>query len=383
MAVTPKPDRLHRAHRAAPVASAALLVVALVTAIAAAVALPACSFEDAYREPAPNTHTAEDRPGPGMNAFDFLANNDHSVDETGLMTETQLRGYCTVRDSAVDDTYITHFGKVTLARSHALVCGSVITVRQDISQVQVALLAVTEVLIGELEIGEAWLYSPEPNFFDSFRGEHVFALSLWGARGNYAVVTNFPLVPGNRQAQILTLLDLVAIEEMEDPIARKETLKAHAYEGLKSNVAWVTNVWAFQLAQLAGSYPTAFSGDDLRKLRMYEIAYIQQRPGARETLLSLRRAVTSLLRGRYKREWLEIVAYSDKTERRRLAATRLRDFAISSYRFAWELEDRVAINTVRQREIDPEIARILWEADLYIREVLAEDESVTTSSSTG
>lgn len=286
--------------------------------------------------------------------------------------------YCRVRDFATSHHFISYFGKQVLREADLVVVGAVLRVVQDVPRSEAADLQVVHVLHGgdeTMALDETVLraFSPQRGFFHNCHGENLFVLKRWNADGFCHVIANFPLDAARRHEQIETVMTLIALESIEDLGERKQKIKAACIRGVRAGDDWVSNVWGLQLAFLCRDYATMFTDRDLTTLKQLERTLVTGRPSATGAIRGVTLAITYLIAMRLKREWARDIRDGDRPTRLR-AATKWRDHAIANYAAAFTFTDMSVLYTLKQREADPEIQRVLAEADLAIGALLERPE---------
>lgn len=308
--------------------------------------------------------------------------NDRDPGDPGLLEDWSLDRYCMVRDLRQDSTHVTAFGRETLAKADTLFIGAVVNVDRGHMRMTSADVTVLQVLLGEVDVPDARsaggaaaagvlrLNSPQSDYFDRMLdGEQMFAVRRWRAGGFYEVVSAFPIEPERRVRQIQTVLALIGIESGDNAQVRRESARSAAMRGIMAEDTWEANVWSFQLANLCRDYATMFTEQDFIRLRQAEVFLLQSRPQATGAIRGVTLAIVNLLRHRFKRDWVRTLR-DDNVEQRRKAAGRLRDSMVQSWHAAWTQGDRSVINTLLEKEMDPEVRDQLREAGFALQLVL-------------
>ena len=307
-------------------------------------------------------------------------------EEFGAVEDWKLDRYCMVQDLQQDSRFVTAFGRETLAKADVLFIGAVVNVERGHMRMTSADVTVLQVLQGDIDVldartaggasaaGVVRLNSPQADYFDRMvEGEHCFAVRRWRAGGFFECVSAFPIAPERRMRQIQTVLALIGIESGDDALVRRESARNAAMHGIMAEDQWEANVWSFQLANLCRDYATLFSERDFAALRQSEVFLLQNRPTAAAAIRGVTLAIVNLVRQRFKRDWVRSVR-DGNVENRRRAANLLRDCMLQSWRAAWTNGDRAILETLRDRETDPDTRDALRDASLALQVILTPPE---------
>ncbi|MCD4655934.1 MAG: hypothetical protein K8S87_00170 [Planctomycetes bacterium] len=296
---------------------------------------------------------------------------DDDAQSIGLKTRAELDAYFIIQKNPnVDNKFVTHFAKVNLVQGNTVIIGAVTSVNYDLPNSQRGTIEVFQNLWGTKLQKSINVYSSEIGFLEACPGEQLFVLRTFANNSNSKVITNFQLNPGIREHQIKTTREILKLENIEGFQARKKNLVEKCFSALKGDNVWVANAWSFQLFHFCNDYPDYMKFEHLAKLKKLELEYVRNRPYANEVLKILKATIILLLKNKFKRIWLESMLNANAVDARKSAE--LLNFWISnSYRKAFDIEDRIVVNSLMELVINPKILEMLMDIESNIREILS------------
>ena len=295
---------------------------------------------------------------------------DEDANKIGLMNRAELEAYCYIsKNPKQDNKYVTHFAKSNLSKGNSIVIGAITSVNYDLPNSQRGTIEVFQNLWGVKVEKSINVYSSEIGFLEACTGEQLFILKTFSNGRNSRIVTNFQLSPDIREYQIKTTLEILKLETIKNFALRKKKLVEKCFDELTSKIDWVANAWSFQLFHFCNDYPDFIQFEHLARLKKLELEYVRNRPYANEVLKIIKATIILLLKDKFKKIWVEKILNGNAVDARKSAE--LLNFWITyTYRNAFDIEDRIVVNSLMELILNPTILEILVEIKANLKDIL-------------
>ncbi len=297
---------------------------------------------------------------------------NEDAQDLGLKTRAELDAYFVInKNPNLNNKFVTHFAKSNLSRGNSIVIGAITSVNYDLPNSQRGTIEVFQNLWGVKLEKSINVYSSEIGFLEACTGEQLFVLNTFSNGKHSKIITNFQLNPAIREHQIRTTLEILQLEKIVDFQTRKTQFAEKCFTELTNDTDWVANAWSFQLFHFCSDYPDYMQFKQLARLKQIELEYVRNRPFANEVIKILKATIVLLLKEKFKKIWFENILNGNSVEARK-SAELLNFWLTNSYRNAFDIEDRIVVNSLMELIMDAKILELLVEIKANLKEILTD-----------